>query len=111
MSLATIIKSMGYKSIHAQLLSVPPYAVAAVVTVAVGFIADRTQQRGKSVFLIAFLKIDDLRVLQHNYVSLWHHRLCHAHRQWKSACTVRRCLLGRDGHLSDHLQHDHMERE
>jgi nitrate/nitrite transporter NarK len=42
----TIIQQMGYKSIHAQLLSVPPYAVAAVVTVAVGFIADRTGQRG-----------------------------------------------------------------
>ncbi|KIW72636.1 hypothetical protein PV04_00816 [Phialophora macrospora] len=42
----TIIQQMGYKSIHAQLLSVPPYAVAAVVTIAVGFIADRTGQRG-----------------------------------------------------------------
>jgi len=36
----------GYSSIHAQLLSVPPYAVAAVVTVAIGFLADRTRQRG-----------------------------------------------------------------
>jgi hypothetical protein len=71
---------MGYKSIHAQLLSVPPYAVAAVVTVAVGFIADRTQQRGKHVFPIAFLEINDIRVLQHNHVSLRHHRFCHANR-------------------------------
>ena len=45
--LPTIIQQMGYKSIHAQLLSVPPYAVAAVVTVAVGFIADRTGKRGE----------------------------------------------------------------
>lgn len=43
----TIIKALGYKSvITAQLLSVPPYALAAIVTVTIGFIADRTQQRG-----------------------------------------------------------------
>jgi nitrate/nitrite transporter NarK len=46
--LPTIIQQMGYKSIHAQLLSVPPYAVAAVVTVTIGFIADRTGKRGVS---------------------------------------------------------------
>ena len=44
--LPTIIKDLGYTSTHAQLLSVPPYAVAAVVTIAVGFIADRTRMRG-----------------------------------------------------------------
>lgn len=38
---------MGYKSTRAQLLSVPPYAVAAVVTITVGFIADRTRMRGE----------------------------------------------------------------
>lgn len=42
----TIIQQMGYKNTHAQLLSVPPYAVAAVVTITVGFIADRTGKRG-----------------------------------------------------------------
>jgi cyanate permease len=44
--LPTIIKQLGYTSTKAQLLSVPPYAVAAVVTITVGFIADRTRQRG-----------------------------------------------------------------
>ncbi|KAF7442710.1 pantothenate transporter liz1 [Pyrenophora tritici-repentis] len=44
--LPSIISGMGYKSTTANLLSVPPYAVAAVVTVVVGYIADRTQQRG-----------------------------------------------------------------
>jgi hypothetical protein len=77
---ATIIKTMGYKSIHAQLLSVPPYAVAAVVTVAVGFIADRTQQRGENIFLIGPLGTNDLRVLQHSHVSLRHRWFCNAHR-------------------------------
>lgn len=44
--LPSIIAGLGYTSTRANLLSVPPYAVAAVVTVVVGYIADRTQQRG-----------------------------------------------------------------
>ncbi|KAL9113683.1 MAG: hypothetical protein Q9227_002128 [Pyrenula ochraceoflavens] len=42
----SIISGLGYKSTRAQLLSVPPYAVAAVLTIVVGFSADRTKQRG-----------------------------------------------------------------
>jgi cyanate permease len=45
--LPTIIAQMGYKSVHAQLLSVPPYAVAAVMTIFIGFVADRTAWRGE----------------------------------------------------------------
>jgi MFS family permease len=37
---------LGYKSTEAQLLTVPPYAVAAIMTVTIGFVADRTGQRG-----------------------------------------------------------------
>jgi hypothetical protein len=37
---------MGYKGTHAQLLTVPPYVCAAVVTIAVGFFADHTRYRG-----------------------------------------------------------------
>ena len=44
--LPTIIAGMGHKGTKAQLLSVPPYAVAAVCTVGVGVIADRTKKRG-----------------------------------------------------------------
>ncbi len=44
--LPTIINAMGYSGTRAQLLSVPPYACAAVCTVAVGFLADRTRWRG-----------------------------------------------------------------
>lgn len=44
--LPSIITQMGYTSTRAQLLSVPPYAVAAVLTVVIGFVADRTRQRG-----------------------------------------------------------------
>ncbi|KAF7596259.1 hypothetical protein BBP40_002403 [Aspergillus hancockii] len=39
----------------AQLLSVPPYAAATIVTVAVGFIADRTRQRGISNILVSIV--------------------------------------------------------
>lgn len=44
--LPTIIAGMGYKGTHAQLLSVPPYAVAAALTIFIGWVADRTRMRG-----------------------------------------------------------------
>lgn len=44
--LPTIVAAMGYSGTKAQLLTVPPYACAAVCTVAVGFLADRTRWRG-----------------------------------------------------------------
>ncbi|KAK0731008.1 major facilitator superfamily domain-containing protein [Lasiosphaeris hirsuta] len=46
--LPTIIADLGWNTsiVRAQLMSVPPYAVAAVLTVVIGFIADRTRQRG-----------------------------------------------------------------
>lgn len=44
--LPTILRGMGYTGTQAQLLSVPPYAVAAVLTVSVGFFADHTRIRG-----------------------------------------------------------------
>ncbi|CAE6470489.1 unnamed protein product [Rhizoctonia solani] len=44
--LPTIIKSFGYTNARAQLLTVPPYAVAAVVMMAVSYISDRIQSRG-----------------------------------------------------------------
>lgn len=47
----------GYSSIRAQLLSVPPYAAAAVITVATGFIADRTRQRGLCNIITSMLGI------------------------------------------------------
>ncbi|KAF2157116.1 MFS general substrate transporter, partial [Myriangium duriaei CBS 260.36] len=44
--LPTIISELGYSSTRANLLSVPPYAAAAILTVTIGYIADRTGQRG-----------------------------------------------------------------
>lgn len=43
--LPTIIGGMGHKGTRAQLLTVPPYAVAATVTIIVGYLGDRTRQR------------------------------------------------------------------
>ncbi|KAJ3950914.1 hypothetical protein N0V92_012693 [Colletotrichum tropicale] len=44
--LPTILTGMGHVGTKAQLLSVPPYAVAAALTVTVGIIADKTRYRG-----------------------------------------------------------------
>ncbi|KAH7391855.1 major facilitator superfamily domain-containing protein [Pyrenochaeta sp. MPI-SDFR-AT-0127] len=53
--LPTILQQLGYTSTTANLLSVPPYAVAAVITILVGWIADRTQQRGLcNIFICIF---------------------------------------------------------
>ncbi|CAG7930470.1 unnamed protein product [Penicillium olsonii] len=46
---------ISYSSIRAQLLSVPPYAAAAILTVTVGFIADRTRQRGLCNIAVSLL--------------------------------------------------------
>lgn len=45
--LPSIITGMGYKNpTTAQLMSVPPYACAAILTIVVGFYADKTGRRG-----------------------------------------------------------------
>ncbi|KZP33756.1 MFS general substrate transporter [Athelia psychrophila] len=44
--LPTIIKTFGYSSALAQLLTVPPYAVAALVMTTTSYISDRAQNRG-----------------------------------------------------------------
>ncbi|KAI1074582.1 MFS general substrate transporter [Whalleya microplaca] len=46
--LPSIVQNLGWGSstVRAQLMSVPPYVVAALLTVVIGFIADRTHQRG-----------------------------------------------------------------
>lgn len=61
--LPTIIQQLGYKSTTANLLSVPPYAAAAVVTVFIGWLADRTQQRGLCNIGISLLGIAGFSML------------------------------------------------
>ncbi|CRG91219.1 putative transporter C1002,16c [Talaromyces islandicus] len=53
----TIINELGYSSTHAQLLTVPPYAVAAVLTVAIGYIADRTRARGLCNIIVSVMGV------------------------------------------------------
>lgn len=55
--LPTIVKELGYTDNMAQLLSVPPYACAAVLTITIGFIADRTKQRGLCNILVSLLGV------------------------------------------------------
>jgi MFS family permease len=44
--LPTIIVSLGYTAHEAQLMTVPPYAIAACMTLAVAFVSDRLKFRG-----------------------------------------------------------------
>ncbi|KAK9771501.1 putative Major facilitator superfamily transporter [Seiridium cardinale] len=46
--LPSIVSELGWNGsvIQAQLMSVPPYVAAAILTVVIGFVADRTRQRG-----------------------------------------------------------------
>lgn len=55
--LPTIINQLGYSSTRANLLSVPPYAVAAVLTILVGWIADKTNKRGLCNIIIPSMAI------------------------------------------------------
>ncbi|KAI1390349.1 MFS general substrate transporter [Hypoxylon trugodes] len=57
--LPSIIQELGWGSstVRAQLLSVPPYAAAAVLTIAIGFIADRTRQRGLCNIVVSLIGV------------------------------------------------------
>ncbi|WWD17598.1 hypothetical protein CI109_102039 [Kwoniella shandongensis] len=48
----TLIANLGYTAATAQLLSVPPYVLAALTTVIAGFLSDRAGRRG--VFILGF---------------------------------------------------------
>lgn len=61
--LPTIIAALGYSGTTANLLSVPPYAVAAVVTIAMGWFADRTQKRGLCNICISLVGITGFAML------------------------------------------------
>jgi sugar phosphate permease len=61
--LPTIISQMGYTATKAQLLTVPPYACAAVLTITVGYIADRTRQRGLCNIFVSLIGIAGFAIL------------------------------------------------
>lgn len=87
--LPTILGGMGYSGTHAQLLTVPPYAVAAVMTVVVNWIADHTQQRGIcTMTIVAFAIVGFAMLLASD----------------KSACPTGGNILRRNGNLPNHSQ-------
>jgi len=49
------VSSLGYTSTTANLLTVPPYALAAISTISIGYIADRTGQRALCNIFASFL--------------------------------------------------------
>jgi hypothetical protein len=61
--LPTIIANMGYTSTQAQLMSVPPYACAAALTIAIGLLADRTRQRGLCNIFVSLIGIAGFALL------------------------------------------------
>ncbi|KAK3335853.1 major facilitator superfamily domain-containing protein [Cercophora scortea] len=63
--LPSIVAGLGWNTsvIRAQLMSVPPYAVAAVFTVVIGFIADRTRSRGLCNILVSLFGVAGFAML------------------------------------------------
>jgi sugar phosphate permease len=55
--LPTIIKNLGYTAAQAQLLTVPPYAVATILTVIVAVLAEKTQKRAPFILASSSLAI------------------------------------------------------
>jgi len=51
----TIIRSMGYSPFRTQLMSVPPYVAAFVISVGIATLSDRWCQRGYSLFFSVIL--------------------------------------------------------
>lgn len=61
--LPTIIAAMGHKGTRAQLLSVPPYAVAATLTIIIGYLGDRTRQRAILNMIVVVIGIAGFTML------------------------------------------------
>jgi hypothetical protein len=60
----TILRDMGYKPIQAQLHSVPPYATACVVAIAVAWTSDRTRRRGIYLALFGSIAVMGYAILR-----------------------------------------------
>ncbi|KAH6664264.1 high-affinity nicotinic acid transporter [Halenospora varia] len=50
--LPTIVRNMGYSNGQSQLMTVPPYVSACIVTICVGYFADKMKTRG--IFMLGF---------------------------------------------------------
>jgi MFS family permease len=63
--LPTIIQNLGWNTsiVRSQLMSVPPYVAAALLTVAIGFVADRTRARGLCNIFVSLLGVAGFAML------------------------------------------------
>ncbi|KAL0938394.1 major facilitator superfamily transporter [Colletotrichum truncatum] len=63
--LPTIINDLGWNTstVRSQLMTVPPYAVAAVFTIIVGWVADKTRQRGLCNVFVSLIGIAGFVIL------------------------------------------------
>jgi hypothetical protein len=63
--LPTIISNgqWGKSTVQSQLLTVPPYFAAAILTITIGFVADRTKQRGLCNILVSLLGVTGFAML------------------------------------------------
>ncbi|EKD00481.1 hypothetical protein A1Q2_05146 [Trichosporon asahii var. asahii CBS 8904] len=61
--LPTILKSFGYTDSSAQLMTVPQYACAFVVTVGASYLSDRTRQRGIFVIILMLASLVGFTIL------------------------------------------------
>ncbi|KAH9840889.1 MFS general substrate transporter, partial [Rhodofomes roseus] len=61
--LPTIIVGLGYSSVHAQLLSVPPNIIGSIFTVIVGVASDKAGARGPFIFGSALLSLTGYVIL------------------------------------------------
>jgi MFS family permease len=61
--LPSIISQLGYTATKANLLSVPPYAAAAIVTITAGWYADKTGRRGLTNIVISLFGIAGFSML------------------------------------------------
>ncbi|KAI1126070.1 major facilitator superfamily domain-containing protein [Nemania abortiva] len=62
--LPTILTEIGYRSLTAQYYSVPVYVAASLIAIAVGYISDKTRQRGIYLALFTFLGITGFGLLR-----------------------------------------------
>lgn len=61
--LPTIIVGLGYSSVHAQLLTIPPNILGSVVTIIFGVLSDRARVRGPFLLVTALLSLTGYVIL------------------------------------------------
>jgi MFS family permease len=60
----TILRQLGWEAIQAQLYTVPVYVAASIVAIIVGFVSDKTRQRGIWLALFTFIGITGFSLLR-----------------------------------------------